>query len=203
MQKSMAQKVYIIDDDDAVRDSISMFFESENMLHETYSSAEQFLQTYDGSQNGCLVADIRMHGLSGLELQTELNRQKSILPIIFITGHGDLPMAVEAMRHGAIDFLRKPIDEESLLSRIQQAFEREHQVRTSQQERVDVLSKLHSLTEREKQVHRLVTEGETNKVIAMELGISERTVEVHRSNVMKKMDARTVAQLVRQQILVE
>jgi len=199
----MPQKVYIIDDDDAVRDSISLFFEAREILHEAYLSAEQFLESYDGTQKGCVVADIRMQGLSGLELQTELNEQKSILPIIFITGHGDLPMAVEAMRHGAMDFLRKPIDEEKLLARIQQAFERELRVRNSNKEIADTLAKLDSLTDREQQVFQLVTNGKTNKFISIELGISERTVEVHRSNAMKKMDARTIAQLVRMQILIE
>jgi len=199
----MVQKVYIIDDDDAVRDAMSMFFETEDMLHETFASAEQFLQAFDGTQQGCLVVDIRMQGLSGLELQTELNHLKSILPIIFITGHGDLPMAVEAMRQGAIDFLRKPIDEASLLGRIEQAFDRERQLRETDKEKLDTRSKLNALTERERQVYALVTAGITNKVIALELGISERTVEVHRSSVMRKMDASTIAELIRMQILAE
>ena len=197
------QRVFIIDDDDAVRDSISMFFESEEIPYEVFSSADKFLLTYDRTQKGCLVADIRMPGLSGLELQAELNRQDSILPIIFITGHGDLPMAVEAMRLGAIDFLRKPIDEKKLLSRVQQAFELELNTRSSLKEKDDILAKLASLTDREKQVFQLVTKGETNRVIAIELGISERTVEVHRSKIMHKMDAKTLAQLVRMQILIE
>lgn len=197
----MPQTVYIIDDDDAVRDSISMFFESENIRNEVYVSAEQFLATYDGTQKGCLVADIRMQGLSGLELQLELNKQKSILPIIFITGHGDVPMAVEAMRHGAIDFLRKPVDQESLLKSIRQAFERESDVRESSAESLEALANYQSLTAREQQVFQRVTKGELNKNIAVELGISERTVEVHRSSGMKKMGAKTFAQLVRLQIL--
>lgn len=203
MKKSVDQKVYIIDDDDAVRDSISMFFESEEIEFEAYASADAFLHAYDGSQKGCLVVDIRMPGLSGLELQANLNKQNSILPIIFITGHGDLPMAVEAMRQGAIDFIRKPIDEENLLCRINQAFESESGTRKLFQDRKEILQKVKLLTDRERQIFDLVTRGETNKVIAIELGISERTVEVHRSNVMKKMDAKTMAQLVRMQIQID
>lgn len=203
MQPAPGQKVFIIDDDDAVRDSISMFFESEEIPHEVFPSANRFLSVFDGSQKGCLVVDIRMPGLSGLELQAELKKQSSILPIIFITGHGDLPMAVEAMRQGALDFIRKPINQTSLLSRILQAFESESGARKIVEDRQDVLQKVASLSEREKQVFELVTTGETNKVIAIDLGISERTVEVHRSNVMKKMDAKTMAQLVRMQIQVE
>jgi len=203
MKKSVDQKVYIIDDDDAVRDSIGMFFESEGIKFEAFASANAFLRAYDGSQKGCLVVDIRMPGISGLELQDNLNRQNSILPIIFITGHGDLPMAVEAMREGAIDFIRKPIDEENLLHRIQQAFESESGVRKLFQHRKEILLRVELLTDRERQIFELVTRGETNKVIAIELGISERTVEVHRSNVMKKMDAKTMAQLVRMQIQID
>ena len=203
IEVTTSQKVFIVDDDDAVRDSLSMFLESEEIPHIACASATEFLDIYDSDQKGCLVVDIRMPGTSGLELQAELNRRKSILPIIFITGHGDLPMAVEAMRQGALDFIRKPVDEDKLLNRIQQALEIESGMRRKVDDQAQIQQKAESLTSRERQVFDLVTSGETNKVVAIELGISERTVEVHRASVMNKMGARTMAQLVRMRIQLE
>lgn len=192
-----AQQVFIIDDDDAVRDAMSMLLDSDSIDHRCFASANDFLEIYDGSQRGCLVLDIRMRGLSGLELQTELKNLGSTLPIIFMTGHGDVPMAVEAMRQGAIDFMRKPISETDLLERIRQALSEEAGIWDQHLNRQTIQQRLDLLTEREQQVFEMVASGEANKVIAHELGISERTVEVHRSQVMKKLDARTLAQLVR------
>ena len=163
-------------------------------------SADAFLLAWDGSQKGCLVLDIRMPGLSGLELQQELIQRECLLPIIFMTGHGDLPLAVEAMRRGAIDFLRKPVDEEALVHRVRQAFEQELGLRKQSMRLADIHNHVATLTEREFEIYKLVTIGETNKIIANGLGISERTVEVHRARVMEKMAATTMAQLVRMRI---
>lgn len=191
------QQVYIIDDDEAVRDSMGMLLDSADLQFTCFETANDFIHHYDGSQRGCLVLDIRMPGMTGLELQQRLNDLNSALPIIFITGHGDVPMAVEAMRRGAIDFLRKPVRESDLLLRIEQALQQESGARDDTRQRHQNSTKLASLTEREGEVFRLVAEGLANKVIAADLGISERTVEVHRAKVMKKLEARTLAQLVR------
>jgi len=191
------QKVFIIDDDDAVRDSMSMLLETMGLPHQCYISADDFLDNYDGSQRGCLVLDIRMPGINGLELQQCLKDMNAFLPIIFITGHGDVPMAVEAMRQGAMDFLRKPIREQDLLERIQEALDYEKGIRDELREREENKRKLLTLTTRERDIFERVADGHANKVIALELGISERTVEVHRSQVMRKLEVRSLAQLVR------
>jgi FixJ family two-component response regulator len=191
------QLIYIIDDDEAVRDSMGMLLESADLPYRCYADADSFFAEHDGSQRGCLVLDIRMPGMTGLELQHKLVETGSSLPVIFITGHGDVPMAVEAMRQGALDFLRKPVNEADFLERVSYALDLEsgnwHQKIDREQTRL----RIESLTEREQEVFHLVAEGMANKAIAAELGISERTVEVHRSQVMKKLDARTLAQLVR------
>ena len=150
-----------------------------------------------GDERGCLVLDIRMPGMSGLELQQKLLQAGSNLPIIFITGHGDVPMAVEAMRHGAIDFLRKPVNETDFLDRISSALDHESGNWHKSLDRRQARARIESLSEREYEVFIRVAEGMANKAVAIELGISERTVEVHRAQVMKKLDVRTLAQLVR------
>ena len=202
-QADLEQRVYIIDDDDAVRDAMSMLLESDSIAHSCFSSAVEFFDYYNGNQRGCLVLDIRMPGMTGLELQSRLKQSGSTLPVIFMTGHGDVPMAVEAMRQGAIDFMRKPIIEQDLLVRIQQAFEHESGIRTRMQNREQSKARIQSLTQRELQIFEQVAEGQANKVIALDLGISERTVEVHRAQVMKKLGAKTLAQLVRIRIDLE
>ena len=191
------QIAFIVDDDEAVRDSMSMLLETIDLPHQCFSSATEFFEFYDGSQTGCLVLDISMPGMSGLELQQKLNESNSILPIIFITGHGDIPMAVEAMRQGAVDFMRKPFQEDDLISRIQQAFEFNADKSNARELKQAMQNKLALLTSRETQVFDLVSQGHANKSIAYDLDISERTVEVHRSKVMKKLEVRTLAQLVR------
>lgn len=202
-QTKHIQHVYIIDDDDAVRSAMCMLFESENISYVAFSSGNVFLENYDSTMSGCLVLDIRMPGLSGLEIQKQLIILKSVLPIIFISGHGDLPMAVKAMRRGAINFLRKPINEQELLDGIREAFEQESGVRQEQHSQEQLYKQYALLTQRERQVLSLVTNGETNKAIALELGISERTVEVHRSHVMTKFEVKTLAQLIRVAITLE
>ena len=195
--QSPGQLVYLIDDDEAVRDSMCMLLESADLPYRCFDSADHFFAARDGSERGCLVLDIRMPGMTGLELQARLAQIGSSLPIIFITGHGDVPMAVEAMRQGALDFLRKPVNEEHFLERIASALDQESGNWHQKLDREQTRQRIDSLTEREHEVFQLVAEGLANKAIASELGISERTVEVHRAQVMKKLDARTLAQLVR------
>lgn len=189
--------VTVIDDDEAVRDSLSMLLESVGHVHQLYSSAIEFLEDLEGQPRGCLVLDIRMPGMSGLELQTELRRRGITLPTIFITGHGDISMAVKAMRLGALDFIPKPFHEQELLDRIHEALAFDASQRQRIHDHDQLLTRIKSLTAREHQVFERVVEGQANKVIALDLYVSERTVEVHRSQVMRKMGARTLAALVR------
>jgi two-component system response regulator FixJ len=191
------QLVYVIDDDEAVRDSMGMLLESADLAYRCFASADDFIAEHDSSHRGCLVLDIRMPGMSGIELQQKLKNIGSSLPIVFITGHGDVAMAVEAMRQGAFDFLRKPVDEEAFLERIAYALDQESGDWHQKLDREQASQRIASLTEREQEVFLLVAEGVANKVVAANLSISERTVEVHRSQVMKKLEARTLAQLVR------
>ncbi|MFW2371511.1 MAG: response regulator transcription factor [Gammaproteobacteria bacterium] len=189
--------VYVIDDDEAVRDSLGMLIESAGYQVETYPSGEAFLDTYTQDRNGCLILDIRMPGMNGIQLQQELSERQFNLPIIFITGHGDIPMAVDAIKRGAADFLAKPFQDEVLLQRIDEVL-KEYSEKLQKTEEQKIISQcLTELTERETEVMLLMTEGKANKVIASDLDISQRTVEIHRGRVMKKMQARSLAQLVR------
>jgi FixJ family two-component response regulator len=192
--------VHVIDDDEAVRDSISMLFDTENIEHIVYTSAIDFLNAYDETMCGCLVLDVRMPNMTGLELQEVLNKRHSTLPIIFITGHGDIPMAVEAMRRGALDFLRKPFGEDDLIQRVNEALKRASEVRDERKAQIEARAHFETLSPREKEVFERIASGQANKFVAAELGISERTVEIHRSQVMRKMGARSLAQLVRMKI---
>lgn len=197
------QIVYVVDDDEGIREGLSLLLETVGQKCELYDSAIEFLEAYDGKQGGCLVLDIRMPRMTGLELQTRLQEINANLPIIFITGHGDIPMAVEAMRKGALDFIRKPFREQDLLDRINEALAYDAGNRQRKQDNQKALEGIASLTPREKEIFNRVTEGQMNKVVALDLGISERTVEVHRSQVMKKIGVRTLAQLVRAKIVAE
>lgn len=189
--------VAVVDDDEAVRDSLSMLLESIGLRHRLYATAQSLLDDLDSLRHGCLVLDIRMPGMSGLELQAELNQREVLLPIIFITGHGDIGMAVKAMRLGALDFIPKPYHEQELLDRIHEALAFDTSKRDRVHDHKQLLARIESLSRREHQVFERVAEGQANKVIAQDLNVSERTVEVHRSEVMKKMGARTLASLVR------
>jgi two-component system response regulator FixJ len=191
------QIVFIVDDDEGIRQGLSLLLETIDQPCEEYGSALEFLEAYEPSKGGCLVLDIRMPRMTGLDLQQKLNELGSSLPIIFITGHGDIPMAVEAMRRGALDFLRKPFREQDLLDRISEALEYNSGSRQNVLDQKVLEEKIASLTERELQIFDHVTDGKMNKVIGFSLGISERTVEVHRSQVMKKLGVQTLAQLVR------
>ena len=198
-----SQFVFVIDDDEAVRDSMGMLLDSADLAYRCFDSADAFFEQHVSTQRGCLVLDIRMPGMTGLELQQRLTETGSALPIIFITGHGDVPMAVEAMRQGAFDFLRKPVNESDFLERIQLALDQESDSWLHKLDRDDSRQRIASLTEREDEIFQLVAQGIANKAIAVDLGISERTVEVHRAQVMKKLDTKTLAQLVRIYLLSE
>jgi len=191
------QTVYIIDDDDAVRRSLRLLVKSVGLRTETFSSAQEFLEVYDVNQPGCLVLDVRMPGMSGLELQDRLNAADKWIPIIFITGHGDVPMAVQAMRKGAVEFLQKPFRDQELVERINLALQQDAERRNAVIERDQLTKRLDSLTPREREVLDAIVDGHANKAIAIDLDVSQRTVEVHRARVMGKMQARSVAQLVR------
>lgn len=189
--------VFIVDDDEGIREGLSLLLETVGQACELFESAVDFLDAYDPERGGCLVLDMRMPRMTGLDLQEHLLGKGSTLPIIFITGHGDIPMAVEAMRRGALDFIRKPFREQDLLDRINEALEVDAGKRRQLLDRQRLRDRIASLSDREREVFDCVAEGKMNKVIALDLGISERTVEVHRSHVMKKLEARTLAQLVR------
>jgi FixJ family two-component response regulator len=189
--------VYVVDDDEAVRDSLKLLLESVDLQCQTYASATEFLENHDPDQHSCLVADVRMPGMSGIDLQDELNRQASTIPILFITGHGDVPMAVDAMKSGALDFIQKPFRDQDLLDRIHQALERDEQRRDDNREVAEIRNRVARLTGRETEVMQRVVTGQANKVIALDLGVSQRTVEIHRARVMQKMGARSLAELVR------
>ncbi len=191
------QTVFIVDDDEGVRDGLDLLLGTVGQTCELYESAYDFLESYSCDMHGCLVLDIRMPRMTGLDLQQKLIDMGSKLPVIFITGHGDIPMAVEAMRRGAVDFIRKPFREHDLLDRINEALNLDDDIHKRQEDRQALISKLASLSGRERQVFERVADGEMNKVIAADLNISERTVEVHRGHVMKKLGVNTLAQLVR------
>ena len=189
--------VFIVDDDEAVRDSLDLLIESAGHSVETYASGEDFLDAYTEDRNGCLVLDIRMPGMNGMQLQNALIERQYILPIIFITGHGDIPMAVDAIKRGAADFLAKPFQDQELLTRIDDVLINLPEKLRDNKEQQDITQRLTSLTERETETMLLMAQGKANKVIAFDLDISQRTVEVHRGRVMEKMQARSLAQLVR------
>lgn len=189
--------IFVVDDDSAVRDALKLLLRSVGQSVETYGAGQEFLEAYSEDRPGCLVLDIRMPGMSGLELQQKLNEKHSILPIIFITGHGDVPMAVEAMQAGAVDFIQKPFRDQDLIDRINQALEKDTSNRAALGERNDIRRRLETLTPREREVLDLVVHGKANKVIAGDLKLSQRTVEIHRARVMEKMQASSLAHLVR------
>ncbi|HEY5623605.1 MAG TPA: response regulator [Gammaproteobacteria bacterium] len=189
--------VYVVDDDDAVRDSLLLLLRSIGITGKAFATATDFLDAYDPKQHGCLVTDIRMPGMSGLDLQRELKDRGAPIPVILITGHGDVPMAVEAMKDGALDFIEKPFRDQELLDRIQQALNRDEEDRSKNLEALSIQERLVTLTPRETEVMELVVRGHANKVIAQDLGVSQRTVEIHRARVMEKMGMRSLAALVR------
>jgi len=195
--QQQASTVFVVDDDEGVRNSLRFLLRSVGLQTQTVASATEFLDAYKPSQAGCLVLDVRMPGMSGLELQQQLNLRGAVIPVIFITGHGDVPMAVEAMQQGAFDFLQKPFRDQDLIERIQHALERDARARAALDQHAKIRERLDSLTPREREVLALMTRGKPNKIMAAELGVSQRTVEIHRARVMEKSGAASLAQLVR------
>ena len=189
--------IYIVDDDDGMRRALTVLMTTVGYQPMAFARPSEFLAKYDANQPGCLVLDVRMPEMSGLEVQQHLNRTGSMLPVILITGHGDIPMAVQAMKDGAFDFLQKPFRDQDLLDRINGALKLDVENRASVDRLADLKQRADSLTPREHEVMAFVVDGKANKVIAIDLGLSERTVEIHRANVMEKMGARSVAHLVK------
>jgi FixJ family two-component response regulator len=200
--KDSPQTVIVVDDDDAVRNSLRLLLKSAGIHAEVAESAREYLGRFDANQGGCLLLDVRMPGMSGLELQQELNMRGATIPVIFITGNGDIPMAVEAMQHGAFDFLQKPFRDQDLLDRVQRALARDTENRSRLRHTDRIRERLASLSPREREVLELVTQGKANKMVASDLGVSQRTVEIHRAHVMQKMEASSLAELVRMMMTV-
>ncbi len=201
--KDKSPTVFVVDDDEGVRTSLRLLIRSIGLPVDTFESAQDFLAHFDPDRAGCLVLDIRMPGMSGLDLQQKLNERHAITPIVFITGHGDVPMAVEAMQAGAIDFVQKPFRDQDLIDRINRALEKDRTNRAALKERDAIRQRIAELTPREREVLDLVTKGRANKVIAGDLSVSQRTVEIHRARVMEKMGASSLAHLVRMVIEAE
>ncbi|HEY7379398.1 MAG TPA: response regulator transcription factor [Steroidobacteraceae bacterium] len=201
--KEPTATVCVVDDDEAVRGSLKLLLKTLGVPALAYGSAQEFLADFDPQRRGCLVLDIRMPGMSGLDLQQELNTRGALVPIIFITGHGDVPMAVEAMQQGAMDFLQKPFRDQDLLDRINKALEKDRAGRELLGNRERLRARIDTLTPREREVMKLIVAGKANKVIAGDLQLSQRTVEIHRAHVMEKMGANSLAHLVRMAIEAE
>ena len=193
--------VFVVDDDQAMRSSLKWLIESVGMSVETYSSADEFIREYYPGRAGCLLLDIRMPGMSGLEVQEHFVQHQIKIPIIIITGHGDVPMAVRAMKAGAVDFIEKPFNDELLLESIRNALLLDVEQRSTQSGRAEIATRLAHLTPREHEVMEMVTDGRSNKEIAVTLGVSAKTVEAHRARVMEKMQADSLAGLMKMAML--
>lgn len=189
--------IYVVDDDEAMRDSMTWLLEGEGYQVSCFDSGESYLAAWRDTMRGCIVLDVRMPQMSGLELQEKLDSLGSRLPIIFVTGHGDVPMAVSALQRGACDFIEKPFHNEDLLSRIERALELDSQIAARRLRDHAISNRLEQLTQREREVMQLVVAGKLNKQIADTLDISMKTVEAHRARVMEKMGVRTLAELVK------
>jgi FixJ family two-component response regulator len=195
--------VHVVDDDAAVRKALSLLMRSAGLQTTTYASAEEFLARYAPGAPGCIVLDIRMPGMSGLELQQTLAARRCATPIIMLTGHGSVPMAVRAMKAGAVDFLEKPFQAGSLLALVEKSLQRDARMRREQTRRAEVAQRLARLTPREREVMAHLVLGKMNKAIAADLGISTRTVEIHRARIMRKLGVRSLAALMRLALSVE
>jgi two-component system response regulator FixJ len=194
---SSSNIVHLIDDDDAVRDSLSFLLQTAGFETRTYDSAVTFLNNLDEVKSGCIVTDVRMPEIDGVELLRRLSAIHRDIPVIVVTGHGDVPLAVDAMKLGAADFLEKPFEDEAILKSVRTALERGQHHSIANSRKAEIRSRIATLSGREEQVLRALIAGHANKVIAFELGISARTVEVYRANVMDKMQADSLSELVR------
>lgn len=189
--------VYVVDDDQAVRDSLRWLIESVDLCVKTFSNGQELLDNFEETEISCLVLDVRMPGISGLDLQQRIMKMGSKVPVIIVTGHADVPMAIQAMKAGAFDFIEKPYSDQLLLERIQCAIEQDNCFKKQQTINNEINQRIDSLTPRELEVMGLVVSGHSNKGIAKELGVSIKTVEVHRGNLMSKMQAKSLSELVR------
>jgi two-component system, LuxR family, response regulator FixJ len=194
--------VYVIDDDEAVRHSIEFLLRTSGVAARTYDSASAFLDALPTIDSGCIITDVRMPGISGIELLRRLAEMRIKMPVIVITGHGDVPLAVEAMKNGAVDFLEKPFEDELLLGSVRAALNRSDENAAREAERAEMEARLSTLTNREREVLEGLVAGKPNKVIAFDLAISPRTVEIYRANVMTKMEAASLSELVRMALVV-
>ena len=188
--------VFVVDDEEPVGDSIAMLLRTVNLPTKVYRDARVFLQEYEPDQPGCLLLDVRMPKMSGLELQQELVARNVTLPVIVIPGHGDVPRAVEAMRAGAMDFVQKPFNDDELIRRVQKALEEDARERELLRQHEEIRRRWEELTPREREIAQRIAEGQANKVVAADLDISPRTVELHRARILQKMGVRSLAQLV-------
>ncbi len=195
--------VFVVDDDQQVREALQLLMESVGLSVETFESAQAFLDRFDPQRPGCLVLDVRMPGMSGLDLQDRLLNEPIHPPVVVITGHGDVPMAVRAVQAGAVDFVEKPFNDQALLDSVHRALDRDAKQRGKVLQLMDIQSRLDRLTPREREVLDLVIKGYRNKLIAAELGVSQSTVEAHRAKVMEKMDARSLSDLMRMMLALE
>ena len=189
--------VHIVDDDEAIRDSLRLLMKVSGMHPQTYSSAEELLNNADLTQHCCLIVDIRMPGMSGLDLQHHLNEKQYKIPLIIITGHGDISLAVKAMKSGAYDFFEKPVDDDRLVNRIRQSLDSYEELTNQKKQIEDANELISTLTGREKDIMDLLVQGKSNKLIASELNISVRTVEAHRGSIMHKMKTHSLSDIVR------
>lgn len=188
---------FIVDDDEGVLKGLKVLLESVGIKTEAHPSAQEFLDSFDPEKPGCLLLDVRMPGMSGLELQKVLAEKQIALPVIMISGHSDVPMAVEALKRGALDFIEKPFSEQKLLDTVQEAFKVDEETRKKLTDLSAISRRLHMLTQREREVLEQVVQGKPNKLIAASLKLSQKTVEFHRANIMRKMKASSLAELVR------
>jgi len=195
--------VFVVDDDQEVRDAIKLLMESVGLKVKTFASAQSYLDHFNPGDQGCLVLDVRMAGMSGLELQARLAAEQSHPPIVIITGHGDVAMAVRAIQAGAVDFLEKPFNDQALLDCVHRAIQQDSSQRGEAIKLADIRNRLERLTPREHEVLQLVINGQRNKVIAIDLNVSQSTVEAHRAKVMEKMEAATLSDLMRMMLILE
>ena len=198
---STEANIYVVDDDQAVRESLEWLIASVGLPVHTFSSAKELLKSFDANQPGCVIADVRMPVMSGLELQRHLHEQAPDIPVIIVTGHGELDMAVESMKDGAYDFIQKPYKQQSMLDTVQKAVRSSIMAFDSRSETSEFSVLMEKLTKREREVLDHIVEGEPNKRIAHNLGISEKTVEFHRSRIMEKLEAHSLAELIKKTVV--